>query len=355
MREPIEVLLEVRPGARFDLIDIRKQAAEYTGGDIDAYPRALYSSFHTTAGYFEQGLASRLRYARLGIGPYMQVFQRLFPAGAGYRHDDLDHRTELSAEQRTVEPRNADAHLAFIASGMTNCVDYVTRPREPVYFVDLDGVAGSEPRRRLTSVVAFHTEEVVARTSFMLPMSTHPIESLNLKEPRLGLYESINGLIARHGVRRGRVRLTLAAGERHAGLTINEYEPLLMRHDLRGVLRNPLRFVAEEGRLFLADPWTIPDRTIDYAKYDFVRFCNAAFDTLRISESVMEKAFARVVAATARHFLRMKRSVSLPISDRQTVECGALAEGTYQCPILVQWAKADGRRRTIDITLTRLR
>lgn len=353
MPDPVELLLEVRPGARFDLIDIREQAAA-RAGLLDAYPHALYSSFHTTAGYFEQGLASRLRYARLGIGSYVHVFQRMFPEGAGYRHDDLDRRTELSALQRTIEPRNADAHLAFIASGMTNCVDYVNRPREPVYFVDLDGVSGAEPRRRLTSIIGFHAEEVVARQAFTVPISSHPIESLNLKDQRLGLYECIHGLIASHGIQKGRVHLTLAPGERHAGLTINEYEPLLMRHDLLRVLHDPLRFVAETGRDLLSDPWAIPNRTIDYAKYDLVRFCNRVFEALRISESVMEKAFARVAAVPARRFLRMKRSVSLVISDREQNGRGVLAEGTYQCPILMQWAKADGRRRTIDVTLTRL-
>src|ERR1700733_5949922 len=139
MHDPVELMLEVRPGARFDLIDVRKQAVARAAG-LQEFPRALYSSFHTTAGYLEQGLVSRLGRAELGINPYMHVFRRMFPEGAGYRHDQLNRRTELTEVQRTVEPRNADAHLAFIAAGLSNCVNYVNRPNQPVYFVDLDGI-----------------------------------------------------------------------------------------------------------------------------------------------------------------------------------------------------------------------
>ncbi len=38
------------------------------------------------------------------VRPYIDVFTTVFPEGAGYQHDDLDRRTELTAEQRPVEP-----------------------------------------------------------------------------------------------------------------------------------------------------------------------------------------------------------------------------------------------------------
>jgi thiamine phosphate synthase YjbQ (UPF0047 family) len=354
MPEPVELMLEVRPGARFDLIDVRKEASARDAG-LQEFPRMLYSSFHTTAGYLEQGLASRLGQPQQGIGLYIHLFRRMFPEGAGYRHDDLTRRTELTEIQRTVEPRNADAHLAFIAAGLSNCVNYVNRPNEPVYFVDLDGLSNDQPRRRSTSVMAFHDEEVVAREPFEIPVSSHPIDSLNLKDSRIGLYGEMRELIRRYGIEKGRVHLALAATERHAGLTINEYETLLMRHDLREVLKDPLRFVAEKGRNLLTDPWGIPNRTIDYATYDFVQVCNRVFEAFRMSESMMENLFARLVAVPARRFLRMKRSVSLLVTDREFRGQGTIAEGPYQCPILVQWARADGRKRSIDMTLTRLR
>ncbi len=351
--DPVEFTLEIKAGARFDLIDVREHAVAY-GEPLDRYPHALYCSFHTTAGYLEQSLASRLTNAGVGIGPYLHLFQTLFPAGAGYRHDDLHLREELSDDQRTIEPRNADAHLAFIAAGLRNCVKYVNHTHEPVYLVDLDGIDREGPRRRRTSILAFNVEEVVARERFRIVVSPHPLDSVNLKDPRLGLYTRLDELIASHGISKGRIRLSLAAGEHQAGLTINEYETLLMRHDLIDVLRNPLRFMAEQGRNLLADPWAIPNKTIGYAKYDFVRLFNDTFDTFHINESLMETVLARLIAMPARRFLRMKRSVNLLVSDQRAPGRGTIADGTYQSPILVQWTKAPGRQRFIDITLTRL-
>ena len=52
---------------------------------------------------------------------------------------------------------------------------------------------------------------------------------------------------------------------------MNEYETLLMQHDLMEVLRNPLKFAALKSRHMLDDPLAIPSKTINYAKYDLVR------------------------------------------------------------------------------------
>jgi hypothetical protein len=49
----------------------------------------------------------------------------------------------------------------------------------------------------------------------------------------------------------------------------------------------------------------------------------------------------------------MKRSVSLLVSDRDVAGQGAIIEGTYQSPILVQWHRGARRVRTLDVTLTR--
>jgi thiamine phosphate synthase YjbQ (UPF0047 family) len=350
---PLEVRLEVTPGARFDVIDVR-DCARATGRDFDAYPHTLYCSYHTTAGYLEQGLASRLK-ASIGIHRYMRLFQAMFPQGADYRHDNLHLRHELSDLERDSEPRNADAHLAFIAAGLRSCVSYVNRLREPVYLIDLDGTSGGRPRVRQTSILAFNVEEVVCRTHLAVPVSAHPVDSVNLKDPRLGLYAQLHELIARHGVSKGRVHLNLPASEQQAGLTINEYETLLMQHDLLEVLKNPLRFMAEKGRNLLADPWAIPNKTIDYAKYDMVRFFNELFDRFRMNESLIERVLTRLVAVPARRLFRMKRSVSLLVSDPDTPTQGDVVGGPYQSPILIQWHKAPGQQRMIKITLTRIR
>ena len=186
-------------------------------------------------------------------------------------------------------------------------------------------------------------------------MSAHPIDSVNLKDPKLGLYEQIEALTSKYDVPKGRVRIDLAKGERHAGLTVNEYETLLMRHDLAEVLREPLRFMREKASHLLARPRAIPNRSLDYAKYDMVQIFNQLFDTFRMNESVVERLAARVLAVPASRFLRMKRSVSLLVSDRVTEGVGRPIQGTYQSPILVQWAKASAKQREVEVVLTRFK
>src|SRR5262249_19249326 len=158
-----------------------------------------------------------------------------------------------------------------------------------VYFIDLDGMHGTKPRRRQTSVFGYHREQVVERARLEIPVSPHPVDSVNLKDPRTGLYEQINELVHHHGVERGRAELERPPGERQAGLTVNEYETLLMKHDLAEVLRNPFRFMAETGRNMLRDPRAIPNRTIEYAKFDMVRVMNQVLDKLGMNESLIEK------------------------------------------------------------------
>jgi hypothetical protein len=55
----------------------------------------------------------------------------------------------------------------------------------------------------------------------------------------------------------------------------------------------------------------------------------------------------------ASRFLRMKRSVSMLVSDRDHPGQGAIVEGTYQSPILVQWHRGTRQDRALDVTLTR--
>ena len=181
---------------------------------------------------------------------------------------------------------------------------YKRRSDEPVYFIDLDGVHGGRPRQRVTTVLGFNTEEVVARDCLAISVSAHPVDSVNLKDARLGLYERVHELIVRHGVTKGRVNIALSPRERQAGLTVNEYETLLMRHDLAEVLSEPFRFVAEKSRHLIADPRAIPKKTIGYAKYDLVRVFNELVDAFGLSESVVERMVARFIGAPASRFLR---------------------------------------------------
>jgi thiamine phosphate synthase YjbQ (UPF0047 family) len=323
------------------------------GDALDAYPRALCCSFHTTAGYLDQGVAARLPQTPEGVMPYIDVFRTMFPEGAGYEHDKLDRRTELTDDQRPVEPLNADSHLAFMAGALRTCVSYANKPGEPINFIDLDGVHAGRARLRRTSVLGYTAEEAVAQTRIVVPVSGHAVDSVNLKDPQLGVYEQCAELVAREGVTKGRVRLTLAPGERHAGLTVNEYETLLMRHDLSEVLRDPLRYMAEKAGHMLGNPRAIPAKTLDYAKYDLVRVFNRLVDALGLRESRLESVLSTAIAMPASRFLRMKRSVSLLVSDCNSEGRGAIVEGTYQSPILVQWHRGQQPVRVLDVTLTR--
>jgi thiamine phosphate synthase YjbQ (UPF0047 family) len=349
---PREITLELSPRARVDVIDVRGVMSARHGGVLDVYPRTLCCSFHTTAGYLDQGVASRLVQSRGGFMPYLELFRTMFPEGAGYEHDKLDRRTELTEAQKPIEPMNADSHLAVMAGALRTCVTYQNRPNVPVCFIDLDGVIAGKPRLRSTTVLGYSNEETVAQARLTVPVS-HPVDSVNLKDPQLGIYEQCKALVAEHGVAKGRIRLTLAPGERHAGLTVNEYETLLMRHDLSEVLRDPLRFMAEKAGHILGNPRAIPAKTLDYAKYDLVRVFNQFVDALGLRESMVESVLSRAIAMPASRFLRMKRSVSLLVSDRSAPGRGAIIEGTYQSPILVQWHRGSRRTRALDVTLTR--
>jgi thiamine phosphate synthase YjbQ (UPF0047 family) len=298
-------------------------------------------------------VAARLSQNPAGVMSYIDVFRTIFPEGAGYEHDKIERRTELSAAQRPSEPQNAHSHLAFMAGALRTCVAYLNRPGEPMSFIDLDGVHAGHPRTRHTSVLGYSAEETVAQARVVVPVSGHRVESINLKDPRLGVYEQCADLVKQHGVTKGRIRLSLGAGERHAGLTVNEYETLLMRHDLSEVLRDPVRFMAEKAGHILGNPRAIPAKTLDYAKYDLVRVFNRLVDALGLRESLVESVLSRAIAMPASRFLRMKRSVSLLVCDRGASGRGSIIEGTYQSPILVQWHRDPRQSRVLEVTLTR--
>jgi len=349
--KPIDVTLELAPRARFDVVELRTRFA-HEHRALSAFPHCLYWSSHTTAGFLDRSLAARLSPEH--IPTYLETFRALFPEGAGYEHDRLERRNDLDPAQRAVEPKNADSHLAFIASGLRPCVTHPNRPGEAVCFVDLDGVVEGRPRRRLARIIGFHNERIVQRTRIEVPMSAHPIDSINLKDPRLGIYDALSEFVKTAGVEKGRLRIDLERTERHSALTVNEFETLLMKYDLAEVLRNPLRFVAEKYRHAMANPRAVPGKALGYAKYDFVRVMNQGLDTLGLRGSLVEKLMARTLAVPAARFFRMRRSVSLLVSDRPDGSSG-IVEGTYQSPILVQWQRAPRQARVLDVTLTELR
>ena len=125
---------------------------------LHRHHRALYCSFHTTAGYLDQSLSARMHHRQDLLSQFFRAFHALFPQGGEYHHDRMELRSELTDEQKVVEPRNADSHLTYIGSGMRNCVTYRTRPDAPVYFIELDGMTDAMQRRRTTKIVAYDEE-----------------------------------------------------------------------------------------------------------------------------------------------------------------------------------------------------
>ena len=350
---PFHATLRIKPASRVDLIDVRGTLREEFGSEFTRYPKAFYVSDHTTAGYLDRRLAEMLEHDGDNIQDYLQVFQKLFPPEAGYVHDELHLRTELSDEQRATEPRNADSHLTFIGGGLRNCASYEMQGNEPVWFVELDGVHVGGTRQRRTTVIAYNGEEDVARIQMDLPASPHSIDAQNLRDPRLGFLGQLQNMARKHQVAFGRFDVSLPVDERHAGLTVNEYETLLMTHDLREVLGNPLRFMAQMGKEALQAPLSIPAKALNYAQYDAVQLFNELMDRVGVRRSVVERLVNRALAVPVSHFLRMKRGISLPILDRRGEGVGEIGWGTYQSPILVQWKGAGGPTRALNVRLVR--
>jgi hypothetical protein len=151
------------------------------------------------------------------------------------------------------------------------------------------------------------------------------------------------------------VDIALDHAEGNAALTVNENETLLMRHDLVEVLRNPLKFAVMKSRHMLQAPRSIPGKTLDYAKYDFVRAFNSLMEALRLDESALERLVAKVMAVPARRFLHARR-VSFLASDHGGAGRARVVRGTYQSPILVQWRPPAHRQvRRIQVSLVRFR
>jgi thiamine phosphate synthase YjbQ (UPF0047 family) len=350
---PTELKLTLAPQRRFEAIDVNTRILQEAGDVLHRHQRALYCSFHTTAGYLEQSLSARLSHNHDHLSKFFGSFRDLFPEGGEYRHDQMELREELTDPQKKVEPRNGDSHLTFIGAGLRNCVTYQTRPDAPVFFVDLDGTCDAVRRQRSTTVLAYDHEQVVARTSVTIPVSKHPIDSVNLADPRLGLLDQVNEMLAASGLERGRVDLLVEPGERNVGITVNEYETLLMQHDLVEVLKNPLHFARIKGRSMLDDPLSIPGKTWSYAKYDVVRVLNSLMEALRLDQSSFERLVAKVMAVPARRFMRSRRVSFLATSDNE-LSGARLVRGTYQSPILVQWQPAERQERRVDIVITQL-
>ena len=62
--QPVELNLTIHPQHRFAIIDIAELIRQQVGDELRPFRKAAYCSFHTTAGYIEQGTCRRLGHSR---------------------------------------------------------------------------------------------------------------------------------------------------------------------------------------------------------------------------------------------------------------------------------------------------
>lgn len=348
--QPLEINLDIDPQHRFEIIDVAALLRHEAGDVLDGFRKVVYCSLHTTAGYLEQGVCARLGHSRKQLDPLFRAIQKIFPHDAGYLHDCIQLRDELSASEKEREPINADSHLTFISAGLKNCVTYTHKPDQPVYFIELDGIYKEYRRQRHTAVLAYDDAEIVHRERLAVPVATeHLIESFNLKDPRHGLFEQLEDWLDRFGIEKGQIDIRLAPEEHHVGLIVNEYETLLMRNDLPEVLRDPLSYMVKHGKKLLRHPTTIPGKTLDYATFDLIHLYNEFMDVLPM-RSAVDKIIS-VLSTPASRILRLKRNISMLVSSSAETGPERIVQGTYQSPILVQHQAAKEGVRHFDVTL----
>ena len=360
------VVIKLSPETRMDLIDVASRVHDHTDGALSSFDKLLFCSLHTTAGFLDQALVERMQHRKESVADLVRATQRLFPKGAPYWHDKMSLRSELSELQKENEPHNADSHLAYIGLGLENCVAYDNRSDLPVYLIDLDGVYNGIPRNRQTIVVGFNHTETVAEAVLDIPVSDLHIDSIKLDDSSLGVMDAIHELLSKHEVRYGTVQLTLDPDETHAGLTVNEFEPLLVRNDLAGVLTNPLRYMREKAADIIKDPLSLPSKAKQYVRHELVQIINEVRSTIGHNASLLEgvihrfgirvalldAVIDRVATIPAPRWLRVGRQVTLLIAENEDPR--TIVRGQYQSPILVQWRRARNSCRRLKISIDRM-
>ena len=200
-------------------------------------------------------------------------------------------------------------------------------------------------------MLLYNQETVVYRGTFAIPTQpAHPIDAFNLRDPQYGLWAHLHHVIEVSGLEHGRIDIRLAPRERHVGLTVNEYETMLMRHDLPEVLRDPLRYMLRYSKALLCHPAAIPAKMRDYALYDLIHLYNEVMDNVQIGRALLERGLSFLSGPASRLF-RVKRGIQLFIAGRGEAGRERIMQGIYQSPILIQYQQAKQGVRGLEITL----
>jgi hypothetical protein len=72
---PFEIQLTLVPQERFEVINVATTIRAQFGDLISQYRKTLYCSLHTTAGYLDQTICSRLRNSKKHLEPCFRAFQ----------------------------------------------------------------------------------------------------------------------------------------------------------------------------------------------------------------------------------------------------------------------------------------
>ncbi len=310
--------IKIRSSRRPEVTDLRTELeAREDVPPLSRFTRLLCVSYHTTAGFMDPSLRRRLAGGPDRVQGFLDALAGIFPPHAGYHHDRLELRDELSEEQRIREPLNADAHLSFIGGGFTNCAVYRSDSAEPLWFVDFDGAykdSLDQPVRRVrhATVVGYEEEEVVDSVELEVDAGREH-RAVRLRQDEDCLTQRLTEIARSHGIRYGRVDLRLANGERDSGITVNEFEALLMERDLKEILEEPLRYALDDSQL------------------------QRALGALGVSPERRDPMLERALQATPARLLRVRREASLAVLPGG--DGGQVVQGTYQSPILLQWGQ----------------
>jgi thiamine phosphate synthase YjbQ (UPF0047 family) len=346
--------LDLRPGLRNEVTDLRPTLENaVVRGDLPRTRKYLCISHHTTAGFPDRQLRLRIGSDPEGLDAFLEALQDIFPPEAGYEHDELQRRTELSEAQRAREPLNADAHLAFIGGGFTNCLFHSAGSDEPIWFVDFDGTyetrTGETIRRhRRVTVLALDEEVVGTRLQFEVSVPDGAA-ALPLSRPELGILGAVERALEEMEISIGRLHFHLEDPHAGAGITVNEAEALLIQRDLVDVLTSPLRFAAD-GKTGDADEESPPPAG--------ARGLARALEALGFSPERQERLLNRALSSASPRILRIRGEASLgvvPALGDPPGAPGRILLGRYQSPILLQRSGPPQGVRRFSVIVHRFR
>ncbi len=309
MPAPLSVTISLSPTQRLDTLDVFTALRAEHPSFLTNYPRVLLASHHTTAGLLDATMRARLQEGE-GIQDVLAPYRTLFPPHAGYAHDRMADRDELSPVQRQCEPRNADAHLIYLAAGMRNTRLYTTATPHPPVLVDLDGinnVTGTR-RTRYVTAIGLEAETTLLHRTLQPPHPHHP-PAVDLTPLLRRQLRTLPHPDANDAVRYGRLQVALPDLMPHAALVVNEHEPLLMEHDVAQMLHDP-SFAAP----------------------------SAASVHAAAGASSVPQAEPPGSPSSPKDALRLPRTLSIPFVPAPTHSCGyRLVLGRYQRPLLLRW------------------